>query len=162
MRNRIANLPQNQLITTLRGLRTQFNALKQAQRTSGQSGVLGYFTQSTSTWDLTGVIGSNSDTTTRTTNFTVTFTGDGSQNPVLANLSFVVYVNGTDPAHQLTAANNSWSDPPADAILEINQLVETQLTYTQTFFLLTDKQITYFIKAYAVGSSPGTVTVTSP
>ena len=54
MRNRLINTPDNALITAIRQLQSDLAALKQRQRTSGQSGVLGFTTESVNTWDLTG------------------------------------------------------------------------------------------------------------
>lgn len=162
--NRPDNLAENGLYKMVTDLRSDLDEFKSRQRTSGQSGVLGYFTENPVTWDLTGIIGADADTSARTTDFTVQFAGDGTQTPVIANLSFVVWVQmGSSAMQQLTAANNFYQDGSGrDANLTYDTLVELQTTYTQTFYLLTDKKVNYFVKAYAVGSSRGTLTVTQP
>ena len=154
----------NKLFKVIADLQSEMNEFRTRQPISGRSGVFAYLTQNASTWDLTGTIGADTDTSARTTNFTAKFTGDGTQSPVIANLSFVVWVQmGTSTMQQLTAVNNSFQDGRGrDANLNYNSVVELQTTYTQTFYLITDRKVNYFIKAYAAGSSAGTVTVTSP
>lgn len=163
--NRPDNLADTRLATTVRDFLRELEEYRGRQRTSGRSGILAYQTSNPGTWDLTGTIGNDADVSTRTTNFTVTFTGDGSQSPVIANPSFVVWVQmGSSPMTQLTAAVNFYQDGSGrDANLNYNALVQTNpTTYVWQFYLLTDKKVNYFIKASAVGSSRGTVTVTSP
>jgi hypothetical protein len=163
--NRPDELAENAAWKFVADLELDVNEYKGRQRTSGRSGVLSYQTANDVEWDLEGTVGFDADVSSHTTNFTVTFTGDGSQAPVIANLSFVVYVQmGSSPVVQLTALDNLYQDGSGrDANLNYNVLQQiNQTTYVQTFYLLTDKEVNYFIKAYAVGSSRGTLTVTSP
>ena len=99
MTTRTDHLPSEQLFSVLGQAKLDLDAFKERQRTSAQSGVLAYFTQSASTWDIQTTIGTDADTSTRTKDFFVTFTGDGAQNVAFGNLSFNVFVNGTDSAH---------------------------------------------------------------
>jgi hypothetical protein len=162
MRNRLANLPQNALVTTIRQLQTEITALKERQRISGQSGVLSYTSQTTGTWDATGTVGTDADTYYNSTTFTVAWVGDGSQAIAFANVAFSLFVNGTDSAHQLTPQTHSWTDGTRQAAVSyLGETLISHHTYEVQFGLITLKAITYYVKGYAVGSSPGTVTVTS-
>jgi hypothetical protein len=158
--SRIDNLASNGLIDAITTLKTEMDEFKTAQLTSGRAGILSYISQSANTWDYTGTVGSDAGgTATTNSTYSINFTADGSQSPVIANLSFAIFVNGTDTAHQLTPQVNAYNDGSGrTAILSYGSLSETQLAYTQTFSLLTQKAITVYVKAYAVGSSKGTVT----
>lgn len=161
---RTSHLPADRLIRTITELSAEMIEFKSAQRTSGRSGVLGYLVQSGSTWDATGTVGFDTDgTLTRTSTYLMTFTGDGTQSPVMANLSFLFYANGTDLAHQITPVVNNWTDGGGGHTANISYGVQSQSSptvYSQSVTLLTQKAITYYIKAYAVSSSGGTVTAT--
>lgn len=158
--SRLDQLAENYLQTAIGDLGREMAEFKNAQRTSGQSGVLGYLSQSADTWDLTGTIGSDADVSGATSTFKVTLTGDGSQLPFMADLGFYLYVNGTDAAHQLTPQDNTWTDGTRQAIVSYDAVTEPNISqYVETFTLLTSKAITYYIKAVAVASSPGSVTV---
>jgi hypothetical protein len=162
MNKRIAKLPANQLIATIRQSMTELAALKQGQRISGQSGVLSYAAQTDETWDVTGTIGTPSDTAWHSTTVTVTWTGDGSQDIAFANVSFDVFVNGTDSAHQLTPQSHTWTGGSEEAeISYLGQSEASHHTYAVQFGLLTYQEISYYIKGYGVGSSPGTITVSA-
>jgi hypothetical protein len=162
VQTRIARLPQHGLITSIRDLQQELKAIKEGQATSDRSGIVSYETVSGSTWDLTGTIGSDADTTNRVTTFTVTWVGDGSQDIAFANVIFNVFVNGTDSAHQLTPQTHSWTDGTRQAaITYLGYSGISHHTYPTQFSLTTLKAITYFVKAYALASSPGTLTVTT-
>lgn len=159
MTKRTDLLLSNGLYKAMTDLQAEMTSFKNAQYTSGRTNIIGYVTESASVWDATGTVGSDSDgSLTRTSTYSMTFTGDGSQAPVMANLSFLFYVNGTDVAHQLTPVDNFFSDGSGrTANITYGAITETQTTYTQTVTLLTQMAITYFIKVYTVGSSGGTV-----
>lgn len=160
-KNRLRNLSGNTLVSTLSELLNEQEEFKQLQRTSGQSGILGYDIRNSAQWDLTGTVGTDSDSFDILTTFSVVFTGDGSQQPVLGNVSYEVYVNGTDSVHQLTPQTSSWTDGTRSASIEYSGVDENILTYTSVFTLVTLKAVTYYIKAFAVASSPGTLVVTT-
>src|SRR4051794_22104954 len=102
MAARTENIPGNELFKVLQQAKLDLDALKQRQRTSAQSGVLGYAVQSANTWDVQTTIGLDADTTTRVKDVFIDYVGDGSQDIAFANLSYTVFVNGTDSAHELT------------------------------------------------------------
>jgi hypothetical protein len=162
MNKRLANLPQNYLITSLRGIQTALNAFKQSQRISGRSGVLSYLTENEAPWDATATVGSNTDTDPVITDFTVTWVGDGSQDIAFANVSFSCFTNGTDSAHELTPNNPTWTDGTRTA--SITYLGTTRIshhTYEVQFSLSTLKEVTYYVKSFTQGSCPGILTVTT-
>lgn len=161
MKTRIANLPVNKLVTTLKGLRTELDALKQPQRTSQASGILGYVTDSGNTWDATATPGSDGDTGNRTTTFTITWTGDGSQDIAFAELAVDLFVNGTDSAHQLTPVSPSWTDGTRNASVSYGGVSISHHTYTETITLTTFKAVTYYLKVTVYGSCLGTIGVTA-
>ena len=84
--------------------------------------------------------------------------GDGSQDIAFANVSFDVFVNGTDSAHQLTPVIASWTDGTRVADITYDGVTISHHTYTAQFTLSTLKAITYYVKGFAVGSCPGTIT----
>lgn len=157
MNNRLGALPSEHMITELTELKQTLDAFKERQRTSGQSGVLSYFVQSGNTWDLTATVGLSSDTSTRTTTFTIQYIGDSSQPIAFANLSFNVFVNGTDSAHQLTPVTPSWTDGTRTASITYEAGFESETVVTAHFQLVTLKDVTFFVKAYASASQRGTI-----
>lgn len=159
MKTRIARLPAHKLVTTLKTLRTESDALKQPQRTSQASGVLGYLTDSGNTWDISNTIGSDGDGSSISTTFTITWTGDGSQDIAFAILAVDLYVNGTDSAHQLSPARPSWTDGTRSATVSYDPLLATGHTYPFDIFLTTFKSVTYYMKVRVYGSCPGSITI---
>ena len=155
---RTDNLSENALQQMVQQLADDTTELKTAQRTSGQSGILAYISQSALQWDLTNSVGSDTDTSSRSTTITAVFTGDGSQVVTMATLSLLIYVNGTDVAHQLSPAVPSWTDGTRSASIQYVTLTIGLNTYTQLIQLTTTKLVTYYVKVLAAASSRGTVT----
>lgn len=151
-------LPGNRFVTTLTDLRTEVDAFRNGQRTSGQSGVLGYYQQSGNTWDYTDTVGTDAGSSIGVL-LKAVFTDDSSQPISMTNLSFLLYANGTDTAHQITPQAPVWTDGTRSARVTYGTLNISQHTVTQNFSLLLVKHVTFYIKAYATSSSRGTLTV---
>ncbi len=158
---RTDNLQENKATQMVKQLITDVTAFKSTERISGRSGLLGYSTQSGSTWDLTGTVGSDSDSTKRVTLFNAVFTGDGSQVVTMANVTLLIYVDGTDTAHQLTPQTPTWTDGTHTASIQYQSLDVFRNVYTQPVQLTTTKSITYYFKALATASCPGTISVST-
>lgn len=161
-KSHVARLPANTLVASIKQLETDLYAFKQRQRISGQSGVLGYTTDTGNTWDLIGTVGSDSDTSDQTTAIEVVWEGDNSQVIAFANVAYDVFVNGTDSAHQLTPMSPTWTDGTRTASIEYQALSINHWIYGAPFQLTTFKAATYYVKAHVVASCPGkSLTVTA-
>lgn len=160
--DRLARSPETGLVTSLSDLRTGLDAFRNAQRTSGRSGVLGYFQQSTNLWDYTDSFGSDAVAPPAGAGplLKAVFTDDGSQDISMTNLSFLVYANGTDITHQLTPQSPVWTDGTRSATIGYGTLLTTAHTVTQNFSIFCIRRVTLYVKAFATSSSRGTVSVT--
>lgn len=160
--NRLRSLHESRLVSMLNGLQTDLDNLKTAQRVSAASGsIISYVVQNSGSYDYVGTIGTDSDISTITSAWSITYAGDGSQSPVMANLIYSVFVNGTDAAHQVGPSQLTWSDGFGRTVsANFTSITETRTTYAINVTLVTFKAITVRIKGMGVSSSPGTLTVT--
>lgn len=153
--NRLDLTDDNALVTTLDQLRQDLDALKNRQATSMASGVLGYVTQTGATWDDVRTVGTNSDSTTRTTTYTISWNGDGSQTVSFENIAYAIYANG----NQLIAPNIAWTDGTRTASFATQPVTISFNTYSVVILVTTLKQVSLQFKAYAAGSQRGSIGV---
>lgn len=151
----LANLPSD----WLRQLRTDVDELRNQQRLSGRSGVIGYTIQNDVVFDLEETV-TDTDVTLK-----LTFTGDGSQLFPVANPSLDIFLGGTgedqrmDQVFQRVEAGDDFALLISRFLVEDKTMLqdETRLAWTVSFQVV--GTMTYYAKGYAVGTSPGTVTV---
>lgn len=160
--SRIDGLQENKLIAELLSLARDVDELKNRQRTSGRSGVLSYTSNTANTWDLTGSV---TGATVQTLEFTMTYIGNGSQQYPVINPYLDLFINGTDEAHRLPLDETLLDTGGGNiAIYAQNLLIDTStlsdpLVTRWITQIRVSGNITYYIKAYGVGTSHGTVGV---
>lgn len=102
--------PWRPVIHEMLEARKILDSLHSTQRISGAGGQLNYLTTSGNEWDATGSMGSTSETQNHIREFTVTWTGDTSQDFPTALLSWELYINDpTNPANRLTPVQYTWT-----------------------------------------------------
>jgi hypothetical protein len=151
---RTNQLPENTLAQMVSKLRTDLDELKNQQRTSGRSGVLGYFLQSTSSMVT---VGNDSSSATLLNADSVQFTGDGSQLYPVVNLTMNIYANGT--LLQPVGDNLSWTDGTRSSTVTGISYTYSGNTTHLDFLISTFKQVTYVLEAFAYASCSGTLTL---
>lgn len=168
--NRLAGLSNNRLVSDLMRIKADLDGYKNRQRTSGQSGVLSYFSKSGNIWDLTQAI---TGASFQLVDFTVTFTGDGSQQFPVVSPYIDLYVNGTDNAHRIPLDGSLYDDGSGNtALYSPGGNANPRAVFTPEAAYLADPlvskwdieieisgNITYYLKAYAAGTCRGSITV---
>lgn len=166
---RVDQLPENQLITLLIDARTNLDELKNRQYTSGSSGVLGYFSQTSNTWDYQATVSSGSPSGFLDTSWKLNFTSDGVQQYPVINPAMDIFCGTPIEANRLQP-NQTWTDGTNTAMLGSFIVTDrisagypklssvNQLQWYTVISVAGD--VPLFIKGYCVGSSRGTVTVT--
>lgn len=139
-------------------VRQVFNETKARQRASGNSGVLAYLSQSGTTWDVTG---STSGSTA--VQITMTFTGDASQRYPIVNPYADLFINTATEPNRLSKAKWYWASGGTTVVMQdFCKLDKTDLEnpYVTEWIVnfSTTGAISFFFKAYASGTSPGTIT----
>lgn len=167
--SRLPSLLENQLFERLRVLKIDFDELKNRQPTSGKSGVLAYLSQTNNTWDYTENIASPSTTYGYSAGFTITYTGDGSQQyPIVNPFADLLFSSSIDPTPRRVAYNANgflqWSDGTNGAVVNTflrldSTTVNNQLVTKWTIDFSYYGTMTYYLKAYTRGSSRGSITV---
>lgn len=160
MSSRIDNLPENQVITQLLEARKNLDELKNRQYTSGRSGVLGYLSQTSNTWDWEGTV------TTGEEGWDIVFTGDGSQRyPIVEVFADVFHTVPNVEINRISSAYNTYTSG-ANTIVTNNFFVKSTSVITSlydhkwTLILDVTGSLPLYIKVHVIGSSPGTITVT--
>lgn len=162
--NRLSALLEQQLTTTLRILKLDFNELKNRQRTSGRTGVLGYLSETADTWDYNQNIASPATNNGLYAVFEATFVGDGTQKWPIVTPYFEILVNGQtlarNPNGQL-----QYSDVGNNALIVDDEGVRDPTTVTNQTTTKWRYSFSYFgsmnvkIKLRTVGTSRGTITL---
>lgn len=171
MITQVSQLPERQLVVGIRTADRVGSELKAAQKISGASGQLNYSGQSSSPWDLSQTLTGGS--TTKIT-FTITFTGDGSQDWPEAVLYMDMRANGTADANKFTymtnVANGSfyyamlgWNDGTPGNIIGYagrNRTYDsTSKAFTWTVDFYYTGTITYSTKIVLRTTCPGSVSL---
>lgn len=165
--NRLDLLPQNQLGALLKQVEDDLREIKNRQRYSGLSGLLGYFVSNPDTWDETGVC-SDSGGDFGYREYQIVFTASGKQPFPIENVQLDIRFGGEDEENKPFEQSNGiwgWGDgvnfaamwnrnPSFDVTYSDN---ETQ--YRWRFGFDVSGTLPYYIKAYVSGSSDGTVVV---
>lgn len=163
-------LEDNALVRELVELKKNLREFAGRQPVSGASGIVSYEAKTNATWDYSATIGADADSGPRTTTITVDFTGDGSQDYPIENIFASIFANGTTLADQPTLrvnGLNQWTDN-SGRVLTIFKWGASQsiywgdkTKYRWVFEFTTFRQITVYFKAFAAGSSPGTLSIAS-
>jgi hypothetical protein len=152
--SRVGNIPSNALFQALSDIGTDLDQLKERQRTSARSGVLGYSVVTDGDWDIDQTFGTNADTSSITKEVFIIYSGDGSQDVAFANVSYSVFANG----NELTPSDSTWTDGTRSASIAYFPLTLNQHTYIASFNVTTLKAVEVQIKAYIAASQRGTLT----
>lgn len=147
---------------------TEFKA---AQVTSGASGVLAYDVVNSGDWDLTGTlpyVDATNDSGLAT--FSITFTGDGSQQWPFCLISIDMRIDGTATSNQMTysAASNLWtygtypSDFIACTYFGVFDQSAFNTSYKQSWIIQGTYGFSpaYYIKIRGQATCPGTFNLT--
>lgn len=157
---RLASLPDNGLITRLKNLVASLESIKVSQRQSGKGGLLGYLTQTANTWDKTETL-----TTGSFVEIEIVFTGNSAQEYSFVQPYIDIFFGGTANSNRPNPVTGVWTDGTNIATMSdylkydvsySDSVYQYRWTVSFTYF----GTITYYLKAYVVGSSPGTVVVT--
>lgn len=167
--SRLPSLLENQLFEQLRILDIDFTELKNRQPTSGKSGVLAYLSQTNNTWDLSEAIASPSTTYGYSAGFTITYTGDGSQQyPIVNPFADLMFSSSISPTPSRATYNAAgllqWSDGTNGVVVNSflrfdNTTLSNQLVTKWTIDFTYYGSLTYYLKAYTRGSSRGSIGV---
>lgn len=167
--SRLNGLLERTLTETLRILRMDFNEFKNRQRTSGRTGVLGYLSQTSSTWDYNQTLNSPPVGGIPSGSYAVfegQFVGDGSQRWPIVTPYFEITVND-QPLYRNGNGQLAWDDGSGNNFLVVDDEGRrdpttvtspntTKWAYTFSYF----GTMTVKIKLRTVGTSRGTVTLT--
>ncbi|MGJ5804360.1 hypothetical protein ACSCB1_35425 [Streptomyces europaeiscabiei] len=121
-----------------------------------------YFTESNDPWDDTDTITGASG---QLVELEVTYTGDGSQSYPMVTPYLDLFVNGTDEANRVPLDGTAYNDGSGNtAALRKMLLVDAahlddELVTKWFVEVLVNGTVTYYAKAYAAGTSRGTLTV---
>lgn len=159
-------VPNQAFIARLKEARDTLNELKNRQFTSGRSGISAYTSQTANTWDFQGTISTGSPSSGFDTVYILTFAGDGSQQYPMINPFMNVYVGASSPSNRLvpTPAGRSWTDGTNTAVLgsllvSDTTLLTDPLRLRWTTVVSVYGTVAVYLKAYADGTSPGTIAV---
>lgn len=145
------------------------------QFASGASGRLGYLVQTANTWDATATVAGSGDV-----NFTISFTGDGTQSAPFAQFLFDLFIDvPNDEGHRISHIQDFYDDginvavidtgtdnddyPSHDEIVDGTArrvMLEAGNQMKWRIVLSYSGAITYYFKAYVISSDRGTLTVT--
>lgn len=165
--NRIDLAPDNQLATMLKQIEDDLREIKNRQQHSGLSGLLGYFVSSPDTWDITGSA-SDGGGDYGYREFWITFTASGKQPFPIENVQLDIRFGGTGESNKPTEQPDGtwgWNDGVNYAEMwDRNPEIESEYygspdTYRWLFGFFVTGTVNYYIKAYAAGTSDGTIEV---
>lgn len=171
MTQRLNQLDEERLFTLLKEARANLDEFKNRQFTSGSSGVLGYRSQTTNQWDYNATVSTGSPSSFLDTTYTLNFTSDGTQNYPMINPAMDIFAGSPIEANRLKP-NIAWSDGTNTAMLSgyfflatdrlsVGYPALSSINQLQWFTVISVAgSVALFIKAYAVGSCRGTVTLT--
>lgn len=167
MRNRLVNLPNNLLVTTVKQLQTDTAQLRQDQRMTGASGVLTYLTQTANQWDYQGTISPGSVGIVASWN--LLFTGDGSQEFPASDPFLNLFIDA--PGQNQLVTNGTYTDSNGD--VTVTNFIALDTTSTAGVGYLSDPlniqwvtdleingTVTVYMKAFVLSTSPGTLKLT--
>ncbi len=167
--SRLPSLLENQLFEQLRILGIDFTELKNRQPTSGKSGVLAYLSQTNTTWDYNEAIASPSTTYGYSAGFTITYTGDGSQQyPIVNPFADLMFSSSLSPTPSRATYGVDgllrWTDGTNYIVVDNFLLydkttVSSQLVTKWRIDFSYFGSVTYYLKAYTRGSSRGSISV---
>jgi hypothetical protein len=152
MTQRIDNQPDNQLVTTVTGLRTTIDTLKAAQRTGARS-LKTFVNQSASSYNFSSTLGPSATSTT-----TITFTSKIQQNAI-TDLTFRIYANSlSNEIHPDLTAADLWPNPkitfnPPSASSPLVTSWSIKL-----FGVGVSGSNTYYVKLYVQSTDQGVIT----
>lgn len=165
--NRLDLLPVNGLATILADLEETVLGYKKRQAYSGVSGLRGYFVQTSNTWDIASSA-SNSGGDTGYREYEIIFTASGKQPFPIENVQLDIRFGGTGESNKPYEFQNGffgWSDGTNEAFMfDRNPRFDksysnNQTQYRWTFGFNVFGTLAFYIKAYAAGSSDGTIAV---
>lgn len=182
MNNRTDYLLDNQLVTRLQSIQAGFDQLRTAQRVSGAGGALNYKTSTANMWDWNETIGTDGDGLTHNVTFTITYTGDGTQQFPAQMCVTDIFINspsvttGPIEANRLSPLAPSWTDGTRTVTLasfsgittnQVEQYVASDPAYYtdpliwhwQVRITSFSARFTYWMKATSVGTSTGSLSV---
>lgn len=157
---RISLLAQNRPTELIRRIAAFNTELKSRQQQTGKGGLLGYLTQTSASWDLNeGLSGGE------TVEIEIVFAGDGTQRYPVMQPYVDIFFGGTAESNRPNDVTGSWTDGLNGAVLGDYLKFDTAYSasdyeYRWTIVFGSFGTLDYYLKAYAVGSSPGTITVT--
>lgn len=157
---RISQLPENGLVSRMKNLITSLESTKSSQRQSGKGGLLGYLTQTANTWDKTETLTSGSFV-----EIEIIFTGNSAQEYPFVQPYIDIFFGGTAESNRPNPVTGVWTD--GTNIATMSDYLEYDVSYSDSTYqyrwtvsFTYSGTITYYLKAYVVGSSPGTIVVT--
>jgi hypothetical protein len=158
--SRVGLLPEKQTEAAIKDIVTVGREFKNRQKFSAKSGLLGYLTESADQWDLHETLSGNG-----TIIITVTFTGDGSQKYPFIQPYADLFFGGTSDSNRPDDVSLEWVSGMNLAILGDFLLFDTtyasdELVYAWITIVNYSGTFDYYLKAYAMGSSLGTLSVT--
>lgn len=165
--NRLDLAPENQLAALLKQVEDDIREIKQRQRHSGLSGLVGYFVKSNNTWDITGVC-SNSGGDPGYRSFEIIFTSSGKQPFPIENVQVDIRFGGTGENNKpKELPNGFWGYDDGTnyaSMFDRNPSFDKSYSssenkYRWTFGFNVFGTLPYYIKVYASGSSDGTIEI---
>ena len=165
--NRLDLAPENQLAALVKQIEDDLTQIKNRQRHSVLSGLVGYFVQTANLWDISSVA-SNTGGDPGYREFEIIFTSSGKQPFPVENVQLDIRFGGTaDINKPKELPNGFWGYDDGvnfagmfDRNPEFTKSYsgnETQ--YRWTFGFNVFGTLSYFIKVYASGTSKGTIEV---
>lgn len=160
MISRIELLPENRTDDAIKNVVTVGREMKNRQKFSARSGLLGYLTETNNQWDLHNTLSGNG-----TIVITMTFTGDGSQLYPFIQPYADLFFGGTSDSNRPSNISFEWQSGTNSANLGNYLLYDTtyaadKLIYSWITTVNYSGTFDYYFKGYAVGSCKGTLTVT--
>lgn len=156
-------LPENRTDAAIKNIITVGRELKNRQKFSAKSGLLGFLTETNNQWDLQNTLSGNGTIT-----ITVKYTGDGSQVYPFIQPYLDLFFGGTSDSNRPNDTSFEWIDPTnsanyaflTDYLLLDTTYAEDKLIYSWISIVTYSGTVVYYLKAYAVGSSKGTLNTT--
>lgn len=156
---RVDQLPENQVVQTLAGLKLMAEELKSRQKLTGVGGLLGYLTNTDNQWDLNQSLSGGSLAVIE-----IIFTASGNQQNPFVQPYVDLFFGGTAEANRPDDVLFSWDDGVNFAtVLDYLKFDPTYsadpLVSRWTITFTWSGTLDYFLKAYVAGSSDGTLQV---
>ncbi|WP_064444455.1 hypothetical protein [Rhodococcus sp. YH3-3] len=169
--SRIDRLPENILYEKITRLDADVTEFKNRQFVSGKSGVLGYLSQTTNTWDYAQTVNSGSTSHTILLDFLLLYTGDGSQDYPMINPFIDVFCGSPVEANRLRPGKSTYVNG-ANSVYMMRWMARDKESTGRP--LLTDPlklqwvtgfavtgSVPFYVKFYASGTSAGTTQLTA-